>query len=185
MALPRGKLLGHVVSEVDISIDLERVKVIYVLPTPNSKKSIQSFLGKINFVRRFIPNFSYIVKPIHNLLKTNQTFIWDEKANHYFLKIKYALSSATILATPDFSKDFIVYMNATEEAISSILIQNNSQDIEQPITFMSQSLSNFHVQYSLIEKHAYSLVKAIEKFRHYILGKHIIVKVPLPAVKLL
>lgn len=50
---------------------------------------------------------------------------------------------------------------------------------------MSQSFSDTSVQYTLIEKHAYALVKAIEKFRHYILGKHTIVKVPLPAVKYL
>jgi len=50
---------------------------------------------------------------------------------------------------------------------------------------MSQSLYDTVVQYSLIEKHAYSLVKAIEKFQHYILGKHTIVKFPLPVVKFL
>lgn len=66
-----GKLLGHVVSEVGINIDPERVKTISFVPAPTSKKSIQSFMGKINFIRRFIPNFAYIVKPIHNLLKAN------------------------------------------------------------------------------------------------------------------
>ena len=83
-----GKILGHVVSEAGISIDPERVKAIFVLPAPNSKKAIQAFMGKINFVRRFIPNISYIVKPIHNLLKANHTFIWDEKVNYSFQEIK-------------------------------------------------------------------------------------------------
>jgi len=152
------KLLGHVVSEAGISIDPERVKAISFLPAPNSKKSIQAFMGKINFVRRFIPNFAYIVKPIHNLLKANQTFIWDEKANNSFLKIKDALSFALVLATPNFSKDFIVYMNATEEAISTILIQKNSQNVEQPIAFMSQIFPDSTVQYSLIKKHSYSVL---------------------------
>jgi hypothetical protein len=50
---------------------------------------------------------------------------------------------------------------------------------------MSQSLSDDEFKYSLIEKHTFSLVKAIEKFRHFILGKHTEVKVPLPAVKFL
>jgi len=142
-------------------------------------------MGKIDFVRRFIPNFASIVKPIHNLLKANQTFIWDEHANTSFLKIKDALSSAPVLATPDFSRDFIVYTNATEEAISAILMQKKIQNVEQPTVFMSQSIPDSAVQYTLIEKHAYSLVKAIDKFRHYILSKHTIVKVPLPAVKYL
>jgi hypothetical protein len=48
---------------------------------------------------------------------------------------------------------------------------------------MSQSLSNDEFKYSYIEKHAFTLVKAVEKFHHFILGKHTLVKVPLSAVK--
>lgn len=117
-----GKLLGYVVLEAGISIDPERVKAISFVLAPTSKKSIQEFMGKINFVRRFIPNFAYIVKPIHNLLKVNQTFIWNEQANNSFLKMKDTLSFAPVLATPNFSKDFIIYTNATKEAISAILM---------------------------------------------------------------
>lgn len=65
------------------------------------------------------------------------------------------------------------------------LSQTNSQYIEQPIAFMSQSLFDSAAQYSLIEKYAYSLVKAVENFLNYILGKHIIMKFPLPLVKFL
>jgi hypothetical protein len=50
---------------------------------------------------------------------------------------------------------------------------------------MSQSLSDDVFNYSFIEKHAFALVKAVEKFRHFILGKHTSVKVPLPAVNFL
>lgn len=180
-----GKLLGHVVSKAGISIDPKRFKAISVVPALTSKKSIQAFMGKINFVRKIIPNFAFIVKPIHNLLKANHTFVWNEQANKSFIKIKDALSSTPVLATPDFSKDFIIYTNATEEAVAAILMQKKLQNHEQPIAFMSQSLSDAAIQYTLIEKHAYALVKAIEKFRHYILGKHIVVKVPLHAVKYL
>jgi len=50
---------------------------------------------------------------------------------------------------------------------------------------MSQSLSDDEIKYSYIEKHDFSLVKAIEKFRHFIFGKHTQVKVPLPTIKFL
>ena len=48
---------------------------------------------------------------------------------------------------------------------------------------MNQSLSGDEFKYILIEKHTYAIVKAIEKFHHYILSKHTQVKVPLPTVK--
>ena len=62
-------------------------------------------------------------------------------------------------------------------------MQKNKDYFKQTIAFMIQSLFDLVVSYSLIEKHAYEFFKAIGKFRHLILGKHTLVKVPLPAVK--
>ena len=53
-----GKLLGHIVSNKGISIDLERIKSIEQIPLPHNKKGMQSFMGTINFVRRFVPDFA-------------------------------------------------------------------------------------------------------------------------------
>lgn len=68
-ALEEGKLLGHIVSAVGIKINPVRVKAIQTLYVLRSEKDIQSFLGKINFVRRFIPNFVELVKHITSMLK--------------------------------------------------------------------------------------------------------------------
>ena len=59
-----GKLLGHIVSKTGISIDPERVKAIEQIPFPHNKKGMQYFMGTINFVRRFVPDFAQIVKPL-------------------------------------------------------------------------------------------------------------------------
>ena len=68
-ALEEGKLLGHIVSAEGVKIDPTRVQAIQTLSIPRSKRGIQSFLGKINFVRRFIPNFAELVKNINSMLK--------------------------------------------------------------------------------------------------------------------
>ena len=68
-ALNEGKLLGHIVSVEGVKIDPVRVEAIQQLSIPRSKRDIQSFLGKINFVRRFIPNFSEMEKYITIMLK--------------------------------------------------------------------------------------------------------------------
>jgi hypothetical protein len=54
-SMEEGKLLGHIVSPEGINIDPERVKDIQQIDIPINKKSIQSFIGKINFLRRLIP----------------------------------------------------------------------------------------------------------------------------------
>ena len=59
-----GKLLGHIVSKKWISIDPEIIKAIEQIPLPHNKKGMQSFMGTINFVRRFVPDLAQIVKPL-------------------------------------------------------------------------------------------------------------------------
>ena len=67
--MQEGKLLGHLVSADGIRIDLERVKAILKINFPRSKKDVQSFIGKINFLRWFIPNFAEFIKQITAMLK--------------------------------------------------------------------------------------------------------------------
>ena len=57
-----GQILGHLVSADGIRIDPERVKAILKIGIPRSKKNVQSFIGKINFLIWFIPNFSETIK---------------------------------------------------------------------------------------------------------------------------
>jgi hypothetical protein len=68
----QGKLLGHIVCKEWIYIDPERVKAINELNPPTSKKGVHSFFGKINFVRRFVPDYASIIKPINLLLKRSR-----------------------------------------------------------------------------------------------------------------
>jgi hypothetical protein len=84
------------------------------------------------------------------------------------------------LAKPNFEKEFIIYTNATKEEVSSIVMQCDDQVNEKLVAYMIQILSDDEFKYSYIEKNAFSLVKDVEKFHHFILGKHTLVKVPLP-----
>lgn len=67
--VPQSKLLGFIVSKEGIAIDPKRVRSIMELPLPVKQKGLQSFLGKINFINKFISNFVGIVRPISLMLK--------------------------------------------------------------------------------------------------------------------
>ena len=120
-ALNEGKLLGFVVSKYRIYIDPDRVKEISNIYLPHNKKSMQYFLGHINFVKRFIPDFSQIVLPMQNMIKKNSVFKWGYKEKEVFDAIKQAIINAPALNTPDFSKDFILYTLATETSYAAVL----------------------------------------------------------------
>jgi hypothetical protein len=147
----KGKILGHIVSNSRIIIDRERIVVILNLPTPTSKKEVQSFMGIINYVCRFVPNFFVMVKQIHNIHKQYCSFSCIDDVENAFVRIKKAVSFTPVLAKSDFEKEFIIYTNATEEAVSSILIQCDHQSNEKPIAYMSQILSDDEFKYSYIE----------------------------------
>jgi hypothetical protein len=76
-SMPEGKLLGHIISEGGIKIDPKRVCSIQQIEIPRNKKVVQSFIGKINFLRCFVPNFVEILKPITNMLKKDVVIKWS------------------------------------------------------------------------------------------------------------
>eukprot|EP00253_Pinus_taeda_P034247 PITA_34247 len=127
-ALTSGKLLGHIISEEGIRIDPNRVIAIQKLDFPRSRKEIQSFLGKVNFVRRFIPNFVEVFKNITKMLKKGVDFKWTAKAKKSFEEIKKALTQAPILISPDFTKEFLIFTFASEDTIARVLLQKGNQD---------------------------------------------------------
>ncbi|CAL8993663.1 unnamed protein product [Prunus brigantina] len=64
-----GNFLGFLVHQRGIEIDKNKAKAIIDAPPPKNKKGVQSLLGQINFLRRFIDNSAGKVEPFSSLLK--------------------------------------------------------------------------------------------------------------------
>jgi hypothetical protein len=92
-----------------VRIDPKRVEAIKSLSLPRSKKDIQSFLGTINFIRRFIANFAELTKHITSMLRNNSEVKWIEEAKHSFNAIKEAIMTTPLLISPDFEKEFYIF----------------------------------------------------------------------------
>ena len=138
-AMEEGKLLGHIISEKGIKRDLDRVATIQQIGLPRNKKEIQSFLGKVNFLRRFITNFVEVVKYINSMLKKDTTFQWYKEAKQSFVSIKQALSEALVLVSPNFGNDFIIFSFASQHTIAGLLLKKNEQNEEKPIAFYNKA----------------------------------------------
>lgn len=167
--VPQGKLLGHIVSKEGVSIDLDWVKAIKELPLPVNKKGVQSFLGKVNFVSRFISDFTGIVRPITLMLNKDIHFKWTAEAKNSFDQIKHVICSALVLSNPDMSKDFIMYVYFGQHGIAMVLTQKDIQKGgEHPIAFHSKTLKDYELCYNFVEKQALAAIKGLKKFRHFI-----------------
>jgi hypothetical protein len=100
--IDEGKLLGHVASPGGVSIDLERVQSIKDVHPLVNKKALQYFLGKINFIHRFVPNFAERIKLLSALLKKDFSLRWGDETNRSFEYIKNTISQGPVLISLDF-----------------------------------------------------------------------------------
>jgi hypothetical protein len=97
--------------------------------------------------------------------------------------VKHALTQAPVLISPDYTKDFYLFSFASEHTIAGVLLQKNNEGYEQPIDFFSKALRDATLNYNIMEKQAFTLVKDIKYFRVYILHSHTIAYVPNTVVK--
>jgi hypothetical protein len=94
-----GKFLGFIVHEKGIEIDPKKIEAIQSVKAPTCKKDLQKFLGKVNYLRRFICNLSGKVNAFTPLLrlKNDVDFTWGAKHQEAFDEIKSYLTSPPIL----------------------------------------------------------------------------------------
>jgi hypothetical protein len=95
-----GIVLGHLVFEWGIEVDRAKIKVIEQLPPPINIKGIYNFLGHAGFYRRFIKDFSHIVRLLTNLLAKDVHFKFDDACLKSFNILKKALIFALIIQPP-------------------------------------------------------------------------------------
>ena len=82
---------------------------------------MQSFMGTINFVRRFVPDFAQIIKPLQQMFKQSVKFKWIDSEKNAFNNIKTTISHAPSLKIPNFEKDFILYTFASDDSLAVVL----------------------------------------------------------------
>lgn len=168
-ALSERKLLGHIEAPEGVKIDPKHVKAISHISIPRNKKEVQVFLGRINFLRRFISNYAEIVKGITEMLKKENEVKWSPNCQESFSRINIAFTEALVLVSPDYSIPFYIFSFASPHTIAAVLLQKNNEGHEQPIAFFSQVLREAELKYNILEKQAYALVKALKALRVHVL----------------
>jgi hypothetical protein len=115
--------LGHVVSPEGITVDPSKVKKVLDWMLPTSVSEVRSLLGLAGYYRRFIPNFSKIAKPITELLKKGNKYVWSDACDEAFRNLKKLLTTSPVLAQSDITKPFNVYCDASGTGLGGVLMQ--------------------------------------------------------------
>ena len=127
-------------SKEGISLNPDKIQKVKDWPVPTNAKEVHSFLGLASYYRRFVPQFAKWANPLHNLihpiamkksrhrirlppLQLNlPPFQWTELHQRSFEKLKLALTSAPVLAYPDYSKPFLLEMDASLKGLGAVLL---------------------------------------------------------------
>jgi hypothetical protein len=87
-----------VISPEGITVDPGKVKDVLDWKPPTSVTQVRSFSGLAGYYQRFIPNFSNISKPITELLKKGNKYVWSKDCDEAFLTLKKLLTTSPVLA---------------------------------------------------------------------------------------
>ncbi|KAF8761152.1 hypothetical protein RHS01_00321 [Rhizoctonia solani] len=89
--------LGIVISPAGFSMDQKKIEAVMSWPQPKTVKQVQAFLGFVNYLRRFIPNFSSVARPLHNLTKKETPWSWGNPEEAAFQELKLLVTQSPVL----------------------------------------------------------------------------------------
>ena len=166
------KFLGHIVGRGGLSVDPDKVAVVATWPQPRTLKQLQGFLGLANYFRRFIQGYSTLAAPLTSMTGDQaKSFTWerdwvaDSPIKLAFEGIKLALSTAPVLALPDFSKPFQVMTDASLLGLGGVLLQE-----KRPLAYASRRFTPAEVRYTTGEQELLALVHCVKEWRCYLEG---------------
>jgi hypothetical protein len=154
-----------VVSLEGITVDPSKVKEVLDWKPPTSVSEAPSFLGLTGYYRRFILNFSMVAKPITELLKKGNKYIWNDACDEAFKVLKKLLTTSPLLTQPDITKPCDVYCDASGTGLGGDLIQEGIL-----ISYFTKQIRHHEEHYPTYDLELAAVVMALKTWRHYLLG---------------
>ena len=138
--------LGFILNENNLCVDPNKSTAIEAWETPKTKKDVQSFLGLVNFYRRFIKDCAKIAKPLTSLTK-DVPFKWSPEADKAFKTLKTTIVSAPVLRTFHPEYPITITTDASKFAVGAVLEQD-FQDGRHPVAYISKTLNPAQQNYA-------------------------------------
>lgn len=157
--------LGHVVSGKGLSVDPTKVDLVEAWPPPVDVGQVRSFVGLVQYFKRFIKDLSTILVPLTHLTKNNTPFVWSPDCQAAFDEVKSLLSTAPVLAMPDPSKRYTVYTDASIYGCGGVLMQEG-----RPVAYCGKKFDQTMTNWTTTEQELFGLVHALETWRCYLEG---------------
>lgn len=168
------EFLGYIIEGGTIKPSDEKTRAVKEFPKPTDKKSVERFLGLTGYFRKFILNYAAIAKPLSDLLRKPSNFIMGTDQEVSFVLLRDSLVKSPVLKLFDPNAITEVHTDASKIAYGAVLLQKDNDDQHfHPVQYMSRKTTPQEEKYHSYELEVLAVVKALEKWRIYLLGRQI------------
>ena len=172
------KFLGHVTGKDGMRKSSEYVQKVLDFPRPATVKELRSFLGLVNFQRKFIPHCSEIMKPLSSITggRSSAKLKWTAVMEEAFARLKEAMAEDTHLVFPNFAEEadpLRLYVDASGIGAGAMLSQIQDGEL-RVIAFNSMTFSDTQRRYSTIERELTAIRWGIKSFRAFLYGNQFV-----------
>ena len=156
---------GIIFSKTGVSPDPKKVQTLKELPPPSNVSKARIFIGMMNYLSRFIKDFSIISEPLRRLTKKDADWVWAFEQVATFSSLKNLLVENASAAYFDVKKATSLIFDASPTGLGSILLHDDRE-----IAFASRPLSDVESRYRQTERESMGVVWACEHFNQYLQG---------------
>ncbi|GFW71921.1 retrovirus-related Pol polyprotein from transposon 17.6 [Trichonephila clavipes] len=167
------EFLGHIVENGTISPSLSKTLAVRKFPQPTTLKQVQSFLGLTGYFRKFIPEYSKIAKPLSDLLRKDNSFVFEQPQIEAFRKLKEILTSSPVLHIFKPAKKTELHTDASQQGYDAVLLQEADDRRLHLVYYMSKKTNIAEEKYSSYELEVLAIVAALKKLRVYLLEQKV------------
>lgn len=166
------ELLGHHVGFHGYRPLESRLQGLVNAKPPRTKRELHSFLGTVQFVKRFYPSFDEVMFPLRVLMKKSVAFVWESEHQEAFEKLKSMLMARTMLTVPKGMGAYVLITDASDFGVGGALLQIQEKELE-PILFLSRPLTKTERNWDAREKEAFAIKWCLERSKNIVQGHKI------------
>ena len=155
---PKIEYFAFIVDRHGIHPSQAKVKAIREVQEPQNKTELQSFLGLVNYYRKFIPNMSTLASPLNKLLAKDTPWCWSKECAKSFQDLKDTLTSSRVLAHYNPKLQVQLATDASPHGLGAVISHITEDGEERPIAYASWSVTPAEKNYSVIEKEALAII---------------------------
>ena len=124
------KFLGFLVHQKGIDVDSLKVKAIVTMKPPTSVKELKSFIGKLSYIRRFIPGLAASIAPLTPLLKKVVKFQWSNEHQLAFCKLQEIMTGLPTVRSLTPGVPLRLYLSSNDKAVGALIAQEGEDGTE-------------------------------------------------------